>query len=96
MGPTLYSASPPSITNPPAMQGNTRTCLYIPRATNNNFLQYDLLKSLKWLKGLAHRKEDIQERDVAQLVARRTCTPKVVGSSPGGGYHQSLVSPSQK
>ena len=36
------------------------------------------------------------ERDIAQLVERRTCNPKVVGSSLGGGYHQSLVSPSQK
>ncbi len=29
------------------------------------------------------------------MVERRTCNPKVVGSSPGGDYHQSLVSPSQ-
>ena len=42
------------------------------------------------------RERDGRERDVAQLVERRTCNPKVVGSSPGGDYHQSLVSPSQK
>ena len=37
-----------------------------------------------------------KKRDVAQLVERRTCNPKVVGLSLGGDYHQSLVSPSQK
>ncbi len=35
-------------------------------------------------------------RDLAQLVERQTCNMKVVGLSPGGDYHQSLVSPSQK
>ena len=30
------------------------------------------------------------------LVERRTCNPKVIGSSLDGDYHQSLVSPSQK
>ena len=37
-----------------------------------------------------------KERDIAQLVERQTCNPKVVGSSLGWDYHQSLVSPSQK
>ena len=36
------------------------------------------------------------ERDVAQLVERRTSNPKVVGSSLDGNYHPSLVSPSQQ
>ena len=35
----------------------------------------------------------IEER---QLVERQTCNSKVVGSSLGGSYHQSLVLPSQK
>ncbi len=35
-------------------------------------------------------------RDVAQLVERQTYNLKVVGLSPGGIYHQSLVSPFQK
>ncbi len=35
-------------------------------------------------------------RYVAQLVECRTSNPKVMGSSSGGGYHQSVVLPSQK
>ena len=48
------------------------------------------------LKYMGLLRNNLMERDVAQLVECLTCNPKVVGLSPGGGYHQSLVSPSKK